>query len=159
MRDFEVTCKNCGKKYIAKVNRNGFCDDCRAVKLSETKHRYYEKRKQKYFEVKPPQEALCTMCGKTFMTQLNEHICPDCKLITSREKAIKRSNEHRKYTSDPISVRFEAGTLSQLKDTAQINKISVQELLRRGCRMYTQYLCLTDKERSLIDDILKNGNK
>ena len=159
MPDFKVTCIKCGKKYDAKVNRNGLCDDCRAIRISETKHKYYEKQKQRYFDIKPPHEVICTKCGKTFMTQLNENICPDCKLVISREKAIKSSNKKRSYSSDPVSVRFEAGTLSQLKDTAEVNKLSVPELLRRGCQMYTEYLCLDDKDRSSIDEILKKGKK
>ena len=157
MPGFEVTCTNCGKKYTAKVNRHGLCEDCRAIKISETKHRYYEKQKQKYFELKTPEDAVCTKCGKHFLTQRSETICPDCKLIISREKAIKRSNKIRAYSSDPVSVRFEPGTLSQLKDTAEVNLISVNELLRRGCRMYTAYLNLNDEDRKLIDEILNKG--
>lgn len=82
---YELTCTKCGEKFFSKNPRVKICDECKAKKLHDRLHAYYENTlKQKRAEqrekrIKKYKVKVCRTCGAEFRPTSKQHVnCPSC---------------------------------------------------------------------------------
>ena len=148
--EYEVKCIGCGTDYIAHSSRNGYCPECKAQRAAQTRHRYYEKRKQNNKAIKEELLA-CTICGKLFNSALSDRKrCPTCQLVHERD--IKRQNtiDYRREHFDCIQIKVPKGEREEIKRMAAANGDSLQSLYTKGEKLYNAIYALSESERNKV---------
>ena len=136
MSEYTVKCKECGKIYLAGINRAGYCETCRTARAAATKHKYYEKRKEHNKEVNKELVA-CVVCGKRFnpvnALQLRCSACQRCK---EREAGRQATYKNRREKVDCIQFRVPKGEREKLKAFAEEHGMSLTEFILEALEQY-----------------------
>ncbi len=151
---FEVTCKECGKKYFSDKNSDGYCEVCRSCRIAKAKHKYYEKRKNDRKRVKGTL-VKCEKCG-TLFSPVNsaQTLCEKCQYIKEKEYKMTASNNYRKENNDVIQFKVKKGERDKLKSYAKENGMNVTELITAGISFLKAYNSLPLDKQKEIDEIL-----
>ena len=152
--EYEVNCIGCGMSYTAHSKRDGYCPLCKADRAAQSRHKYYEKRKQEQKETKRGLVD-CVICGKLFNAVLSDQKrCPTCQLVHERD--IKRQNtiDYRREHFDCIQIKVPKGEREEIKRMAAANGDSLQSLYTKGEKLYNALYALDQSDRDRILDML-----
>lgn len=153
MPEYLVKCSKCGKTYVAKVNREGLCNECKAQNTAISKHIYYEKRKINGGKlISEPQIRRCKECGKRFYSTNSQTVCRMC----ARKKSIEKSNEYRKDTTYSLSMRIPKFVHEEMKQLASDNSLSLTSLVMRSYDIYKRFLTLPPEKQDEFLSMLPN---
>lgn len=145
--EYLVKCSKCGKSYIAKVNREGLCNECKAQNTAISKHLYYEKRKASGGSLKQgAQIKRCKICGKRFYAAEYQTMCSRC----ARKESIKKNNENRKDTTYSLSLRVPKYVHEEMKQLAADKGLSLTALVIHSYELYKRLLELSPEEQDRI---------
>ena len=134
---FEVTCKDCGCKYLANRNRDGYCETCRSERIAQTKRKYYEHRKVNNNEMKD-QLSRCVKCGKLFnAVNSRQTLCGACQLCKEREQHRQETYKNRREKADCIQFRVQKGKRKEIKAYAAERGMNITELILESLKLYT----------------------
>ena len=152
-----VTCKDCGKTYQAARNRDGYCESCRARRMAETRHRYYEKRKEHRKEVSNTIPR-CENCGKKFVpSNDSQKLCEKCQFLKESNYRMTNSNQYRKEHTDAIQFKVPKGNREVLKECAADRGMNLTEFILDSIRLNQSIYSLPEEERQKIYDILEQN--
>ena len=155
---FEVTCKDCGKKYNSDINRDGYCEVCSSKHIAESKHKYYENRKQTRAETKEKLTA-CEQCGRLFDAKNSaQKLCSICQLLKEREYKMTASNQYRKENQDVIQFKVPKGRRDELKDYASSRGLTLTGLVLDSVRLYQDIFSLPDDQIDKIFELIYPDN-
>lgn len=153
--EFKVKCRECGKEYTANVNRNGYCDECKAKKTAEARHKYYNKRKANGGSLKyEPHLEICEDCGIKFETTGTQKRCPYC----AQKYNTKQNNEYRNSHTDSLSLRLPIGVRDEMKDIASHNGLTLTSLILMNFDYYKLFLNLSLDDQKKVLSILAHGH-
>ena len=154
MPKYKVKCRECGKEYTANVNRNGYCDECKAKKTAEARHKYYNKRKANGGSLKYVVHLeICEDCGMKFETTGTQKRCPYC----AQKYNTKQNNEYRNSHTDSLSLRLPIGVRDEMKTVANYHGLSLTSLLLQSYDQYKRFLGLSNDEQAAIRSILEHA--
>ena len=152
--EYKVKCRECGKEYTAKVNRDGYCNECKAKKNAEVLRRYYDKRKANGGSLKNDLHLeICKDCGLKFETTGSQKRCPYC----AKKHNTKQNNEYRNKHTDSLSLRLPIGVRDEMKTVANCHGLSLTSLLIQSYDQYKRFLSLSDDEQAAIRSILEHA--
>ena len=138
--EYLVKCSKCGKSYIAKVNREGLCNECKAQNTAISKHLYYEKRKASGGSLKQGAQI------KRFYAAEYQTMCSRC----ARKESIKKNNENRKDTTYSLSLRVPKYVHEEMKQLAADKGLSLTALVIHSYELYKRLLELSPEEQDRI---------
>ena len=152
---YEVTCKECGKKYYAKVNRDGYCEVCRSNRIANTRHNCYKNSKADRNTVKDTL-IKCEYCGKLF-TPVNsaQKYCKSCRPLKEQEYRTAATNSYRKENNDVIQFKVRKGERDKLKRYAGSKGLSLTDLIISGIELMKNYDALPAEVQKEIDEIME----
>lgn len=152
--EYEVKCIGCGIDYIARINRNGYCPVCKAERAAQSRHRYYEKRKQNNKAIKA--ELIdCEICGKLFNAVLSDQKrCPACQLVHERDNKRQNTIDYRRKHFDCIQIKVPKGKREDIKQMAAVNGDSLQSLYTKGEKLYNAIYALSESDRDRVLEML-----
>lgn len=152
--EYEVKCIGCGTDYIAHSNRDGYCPECKAKRAAQTRHRYYEKRKQNNKAIKEELLA-CVDCGKLINAILSsQKRCPTCQLVHERDMKKQNTIDYRREHFDCIQVKVPKGEREEIKRMAAENGDSLQSLYTKGEKLYNAIYALSEGDRNKVLEML-----
>ena len=148
---YEVTCKECGKKYFAEKNADGYCEVCRSRKITGSRHKYYEKRKENKAKVKGTL-VKCEQCGKLFSpVNSAQKLCESCQYLKEIGYKMTASNNYRKENNDVIQFKVKKGERDKLRQYASDIGMNLTELLLTGIETVKYLNSLPDDKRREIE--------
>ncbi len=152
--EYLVKCSKCGKTYVARVNREGLCNDCKAQNTAISKRVYYEKRKFNGGNLKSELPfRKCKECGKRFNASGSQTICRMC----SRKMSIKKNNDHRNSTTSSLSLRLPKYIHEEMKQIASDKRISLTSLVLHSYDIYKRLLDLPPEEQDSLIAMLPSA--
>lgn len=108
---YELTCTKCGEKFYSKNPRVKICDECKAKRLHDRLHAYYEntlkekRAKEREKRIKNYEVKVCKTCGKEFKPTSKQHVnCPEC---IEKAKLVYVSSENTNREADSTSTIVE----------------------------------------------------
>ncbi len=153
-RMFEVTCKECGKKYQSEKNRDGYCEVCRSRRIAETKHKYYETRKAKRDEIRKKVDR-CENCGKKFKPKKSDQkLCEECQYLKESNYRMTASNQYRKDHTDVIQFKVPKGMRADLKKYAADHGMNMTALIMNSIELFQKFLALPDDQRDQVNELI-----
>lgn len=156
---YEVTCTECGKKYLSAVNRDGYCEECRSRKIAETKHNYYETRKVKRAEVRETLKK-CKNCGKVFnAVKSDQELCEKCQYLKESNYKMTASNQYRKDFNDVIQIKVPKGQRAEIKKVAGKYGMNVTDYFRTSIDFFDTVHSLPKAELDKIYAIIEENRK
>ncbi len=126
---FELTCQRCGNEYTSKVNRAGYCPDCRIERQKE-RNREYLKRKNAGKSRTIGAEDVCQKCGKSYIIKTGSQVlCDDCIDKGVRLTRSAANTKYRDNNYDTVYVYVPKGEKENLKEYAKNHDMSLNEFV------------------------------